>query len=289
MVGWSGWSRTWTFFEGAWHEGNVPIIGVRSHAAWLASSVFDGARAFEGVTPDLDRHLARINRSAATMFLKPVVAPERWAELAEEGIRRFPPGAELYIRPMYWAEQTGTLSVAPDPEGTCWCLSVYDLPMPQAASFSVTLSPFRRPTAETMPVDAKAACLYPNNARAALEAKARGFDNALVRDMLGNVAELANSNVFMVRDGVVMTPVPNGTFLDGVTRQRVVALLRADGVQVLERTLTYADFQAADEIFSTGNFAKLMPANRIDDRHLEVGPIYRRARALYWDFAHSRR
>ena len=288
MFGWSGWSKTLTYFEGAWHEGNVPIIGVRSHASWLASSVFDGARAFERVTPDLERHLGRINRSAATMHLKPVVEHEQWIALAREGLQKFDASAELYIRPMYWAEQTGVLSVAPDPEGTRWCLSIYDLPMPKDASFSVTLSPYRRPSAETMPVDAKAACLYPNNGRAALEAKSRGFDNCLVRDMLGNVAELANSNVFMVRDGEVFTPTPNGTFLDGITRQRVIGLLRRDGVKVTETTLRYADFQKADEIFSTGNYAKLMPANRIDERTLEAGPVYRRARSLYWDFAHSR-
>ena len=63
MVGAAG-SKTWTFFEGDWREGNIPIMGPRTHAAWLGSSVFDGARAFEGVTPDLDLHCARVNRSA---------------------------------------------------------------------------------------------------------------------------------------------------------------------------------------------------------------------------------
>jgi len=87
--------------------------------------------------------------------------------------------------------------------------------------FSVTLSPYRRPTLETMPVDAKAGCLYPNNARALFEAHARGFDNAVVCDMLGNVAEFATSNLFTVKDGVVFTPTPNGTFLAGITRKTI--------------------------------------------------------------------
>ncbi|MGY3427411.1 branched-subunit amino acid aminotransferase/4-amino-4-deoxychorismate lyase [Bradyrhizobium sp. F1.13.4] len=106
-------------------------------------------------------------------------------------------------------------------------------------------------------------------------------------DMLGNVAEFGNSNVFMAKDGVVYTPVPNGTFLNGITRQRVISLLRADGVTVFEKTLRYADFLAADEIFSTGNFAKVAPVIRIDDRELKPGPLYIRARKLYWDFAHA--
>ncbi len=105
--------------------------------------------------------------------------------------------------------------------------------------FSITLSPFRRPTLETAPVDAKSGCLYPNNARAMFEAKSRGFDNCIVCDMLGNVAELANSNVFMAKDGVVFTPMPNGTFLNGITRQRLIKLLRADGVSVVETVLRY--------------------------------------------------
>jgi branched-chain amino acid aminotransferase len=86
---------------------------------------------------------------------------------------------------------------------------------------------------------------------------------------------------------VVATPAPNGTFLNGITRQRVIALLRDDGVKVEETTLTYADFQNADEIFSTANFLKLAPVTRIDDRDLQPGPLYRRARELYWAYAHA--
>ena len=67
------WSKTWTFIEGDWHEGNIGISGPRTHAVWLGSSVFDGARAFEGVTPDLDLHCARVNASAPKLFLKPLV------------------------------------------------------------------------------------------------------------------------------------------------------------------------------------------------------------------------
>ena len=101
----------------------------------------------------------------------------------------------------------------------------------------------------TMPIDAKAGCLYPNNARALMEARTRGFDNCLLADMLGNVAELATANVFMARDGVVMTPAANGSFLNGVTRQRVLALLRADGQDVREATLSFADFDSGRRDF----------------------------------------
>ncbi len=281
------YSQTWTFFEGKWHDGNTPIMGARTHAAWLGSAVFDGGRAFEGVSPDLDRHCARVNWSATNFRLKPVVDTETWIGLAREGIARFAPNAELYVRPMYWAQHGSGGGVLFDPDTTNWCLCIYEAPMPQPTGNAITLSPFRRPTMECAPVDAKAACLYPNNSRALIEAASRGFNNCLMLDLLGNVAEFGNANVFMAKDGVVFTPVPNGTFLNGITRQRVIDLLRRDGVTVIEKTLRYADFQAADEIFSTGNFAKVAPVIRIDDRQLAPGRFYTRARKLYWDFAHD--
>ncbi len=281
------WSKTWTFFQDQWHEGNVPIMGPRTHAAWLCSLVFDGARAFEGVTPDLDLHCARVNDSARKLHLKPSISMERWMELAYEGIKKFDKDVPLYIRPMYWGEKEGPWIQAPDPESTRWCITIYEAPMRKPSGFSITISPFRRPTIETMPVDAKAGCLYPNNARALLEAHSRGFDNAVVCDMVGNVAELATSNIFLAKDGVVYTPIPNGTFLDGITRQRVIKLLRGVGVKVVEKTLSYGDFQQADEIFSSGNYSKVVPVNKIDDRLLAIGPIYSKARELYWQFAHS--
>jgi branched-chain amino acid aminotransferase len=281
------WSKTVTFFEGDWHDGNVPIMGPRTHAAWLCSSVFDGARAFEGVAPDLDLHCARVNESAKAMCLKPTVPTETWTGLVAEGLKRFPRDAELYIRPMYWAEDTAGGAVRPDPETTRWCVTLYVAPLPKPTGTAITLSPYRRPTRDAAPVEAKAGCLYPQSARAMIEARSRGYDNCLTCDALGNVAELASANIFMEKDGVVFTPVANGTFLAGITRARVIALLRASGATVVEKTLRYCDFQSADEIFSTGNYSKVSPVTRIDERLLQPGPLYRKARELYWEYAHA--
>jgi branched-chain amino acid aminotransferase len=281
-------SPGWTFFEEAWHEGNPAIMGPRTHAAWLGSTVFDGARRMEGGFPDLEAHCTRVNRSAQAFGLKPVVETARWMAMAREGAARFDPDTALYIRPMYWADGGGPGGgVMFDPETTRWCLCLYEAPLPAPNGVAITRSPFRRPSNDVAPVEAKAGCLYPNSARALAEATARGFGNCLMEDMLGGVAELANANVFLVKDGVVQTPVPNGTFLDGITRRRVIALLRADGAQVVERTLRYADFEAADEIFSSGNFQKVAPVTRIDKRALPIGPVTLRARELYWAFARA--
>lgn len=281
------WSKTWTWFEGEWHDGNVPIMGPRTHAAWLGSSVFDGARVFEGVAPDLDLHCQRVNASANALGLKPTMKAGAIEELCQDGAKRFSKDEAIYVRPMYWAEEGGLMAVAPNPDSTRFCLCLYETPMPAVSGFSITISPFRRPTMETMPTNAKAGCLYPNNARCLQDARDRGYDNCLVLDMLGNVAELATANVFMVKDGVVATPAPNGTFLSGITRNRIIRLLRDAGVRVEETTLSIDDFRSADEIFSTGNYSKVMPILRIEDRDLQPGPIATKARELYWDFAHA--
>ena len=281
------WSETWSYVDGDWHAGNVAVIGPRTHAFWLGSSVFDGARAFEGVTPDLDRHCARLNASAEGLGLAPMMAVEEIVGLIGDGLARFESSEAIYVRPMYWAEAGGYMSVPPDPASTRFLICLYVAPMIAPAGFSLGVSPYRRPTPETMPTTVKSGCLYPNNARAVMEAKARGFDNALVLDMLGNVAETATSNLFMVRDGVVLTPAPNGCFLNGITRQRIITLLRETGQEVVEATLTVADFLSADEIFSTGNHSKVVPVTRIEDRDLQPGPVGAKARKAYWDWAHA--
>lgn len=272
------------FWNGAWVEGNPGIMGPMSHGAWMASTVFDGARAFEDVAPDLDRHCERLVDSAYRMDLQPVLTAGEILELALEGIDRFPRGTPLYIRPMFWAE---TGFVAPDPESTQFCLTLHHAPLPEASGFSVTLSRFRRPLPETAPTEAKASCLYPNCGRALREAQRKGFGNAVVLDALGNVAELATANLWVGKDGAAHTPAPNGTFLNGITKQRVAKLLEAAGIPVHERRLTYEEVLRADEAFSTGNYGKVMPITRIEDRDLQPGPIYRKARALYWEWAHG--
>ncbi len=280
-------SLTWTYVDGDWHEGNVALIGPRSHAMWLGSSVFDGARWFENVSPDLDLHCERVNRSATALGLGPSKSAEEIVGLTLDGLKKFDGKTAVYIRPMYWAEHGGYMGVPADPDSTRFCLCLYESPMIASSGFSVTVSPFRRPTIETMPTNAKAGCLYPNNGRAILEAKSRGFDNALVLDMLGNVAETGSSNIFMVKDGVAFTPAANGTFLSGITRARTISLLAEGGIRTVEKALTVRDFMDADEIFSTGNHSKVVPVTRIEDRHLQAGPVAKKARELYWDFAHS--
>lgn len=279
-------AKSWTWYKGTWHEGNPMIMGPMTHAPWLGSCVFDGARAFEGVAPDLDLHCQRIVRSAESFGLKVIKSATEIEELIRKGIARFPKDAELYLRPMFWAA-SGFVDV--DPDSTEFSVSVYEAPMPKPTGFSVTCSPFRRPSFEYAPTDAKAACHYPNSARAMREARARGFDNAVMLDPSSNVAELATANIWLAKNGEAHTPVPNGTFLNGVTRQRIIRLLREAGVPVVERSIRWQEFLEADEVFSTGNWGKVVPITRVESRNLQPGPMMQNARALYWAYAHSGR
>jgi branched-chain amino acid aminotransferase len=273
------------YFEGKWTEGPVPLMTSTTNAAWLANTVFDGARAFEGVAPDLDLHCERVVRSAAGLGLQPTKTAAEILALAQEGIAKFPHGTPLYIRPMFWAE-TGLILI--DPASTQFALVITKMPLPEAnKGFTACLSSYRRPAPDQAPTHAKAACLYPLAAMAVAEAKRRGFDNAVMRDPIGNVAELTAQNIMLVKNGVVHTPTPNGTFLNGITRQRVIKLLRENGVEVIERTITVPELSDVDEIFSTGNHGKVVPCLRYEDKAYAAGPMAAKARELYWAFAHK--
>ncbi len=275
-----------TYFNGTWHEGDTMIMRAADHGAWLGSSVFDGARYTQGVTPDLDRHCARINASAQALMVNPTVAPDDMVEIVREGLSAYAPDAAVYIRPMYWGINGDVTAIVPQPEETGFAICLEEIPMaPATASTTLGRTRFRRPVLEDAVVNAKAGCLYPNNARMLTEVRSRGFGNALVTDAMGNVAESATANVFMVRDGVVFTPIPNGTFLAGITRARHIANMKADGMEVVETVLTFADFEAADEVFLSGNMNKITPVTAFEDTSYQAGPVTSRVRDLYWDWA----
>jgi branched-chain amino acid aminotransferase len=162
--------------------------------------------------------------------------------------------------------------------------------MPAGPGISLGLCrSIRRPTPESAPTAAKASCLYPNSSRGVAEVLARGFQNGIVLDALGNVAETCSSNVFLVKDGVAVTPIANGTFLAGITRNRTISLLREAGMRVEERTVAPGELDTADEIFTTGNAGKVQAVVRYESRDLQPGPVCRKAIALYRDYAHAQR
>ena len=277
-----------TYFEKNWHKGNIPIMNAADHGSWLGSTVFDGARYFDGVAPDLLAHCERLNQSAKAMGLVPTYSEKEIYDLILEGLTNYTKQSAVYIRPMYWGIGNGYSAIVPDGANIGFCICLEEIPMASDANTTtLTRTSFHRPILTDNLCNAKAGCLYPNNARMLQEASTKGFNNALVVDAVGNVAETATSNVFLVKDGEIFTPIPNGTFLAGITRSRHIQNLKSDGYQVNECVLKFEDFSRADEVFLTGNMTKITPVSLFDDIKYEIGPVTKRARSLYFDWANS--
>ena len=277
-----------TYFEKNWHKGNIPIMNAADHGSWLGSTVFDGARYFDGVAPDLLAHCERLNQSAKAMGLVPTYSEKEIYDLILEGLANYTKQSAIYIRPMYWGIGNGYSAIVPDAANIGFCICLEEIPMASDTNTTtLTRTSFHRPILTDNLCNAKAGCLYPNNARMLQEASTKGFNNALVADAVGNVAETATSNVFLVKDGEIFTPIPNGTFLAGITRSRHIQNLKSDGYQVNECVLKFEDFSRADEVFLTGNMTKITPVSLFDDIKYEIGPVTKRARSLYFDWANS--
>ena len=277
-----------TFWQGRWHDGDLAVMKAADHGIWQGSSVFDGARQFDGRCPDLAAHCQRLNRSATALMITPTVDPAEMESIIRQGLATFGTQKDVYVRPMYWALHGSDLGITPLPGATGFAISLEEVAMPDAGfATTVTRTRFRRPVLEDSVCNAKAGCLYPNNARMLVEATQKGFGNALVADALGNLAESASANVFLVKDGAVFTPIANGTFLAGITRARHIANLRADGLEVIEKVLSFEDVHAADEVFLSGNFAKITAVKAFDDTQYSSRPLTARVRKLYWDWAAS--
>ena len=281
-------SNIYTFFKNEWHSGNIPIMNAADHASWLGSSVFDGARYFEGMAPDLLAHCQRLNSSASVMGLTPPYTSVEINDIILEGLKFYSKNTAVYIRPMCWGVGNGFSTIVPDSEDVGFCICLEEIPMPSITdSTTLTRTRFHRPIISDNLCNAKAGCLYPNNARMLKEARDKGFQNALVADAMGNVAETATANVFLVKDKKIFTPIANGTFLAGITRARHIKNLKAEGFNVTECILTFEEFEEADEIFLSGNMAKITPVTKFNSKNYSIGPITKTAQSLYWDWANS--
>ncbi len=271
-----------TYVDGEWREGNVNVMAPLDDGAWLGATVFDGARVFNGVVPDLDRHCARSIRSAEILGMSPKITAAEIEAIARDGFKLFSPESALYVCPLFYMRES---FFGHDPDATQFVMTICEAPMPGEEGFTACLTRYRRPSRDSAPTDAKASSLYPNVSRSVRAAKERGFDTSVMLDPNGNVAEFSYTNLFMAKDGVVHTPAINGTFLNGITRQRVINLLREDGVQVEERAIDYTELAEADELFSTANYSKVTACTRLEERDLNTGPLYARARKLYFEWA----
>lgn len=278
-------AATQTFHQGTWHSGNYKVFGIDENASWLGMSAFDGARAFDGVHPDLDLHCQRSINSAKILLMNAGVTAQELQDICIDGIARFPEGSHLYIRITFW-DQTPLRSIKEPSIVAEYSVALYEAPL-IFGEFSANMSSFIRPTPKQAPTGAKASCLYPNSILAVSIAHIAGFDDCVMLDIDGMVAEFTMSNIFIVRGGEIYTPTPNGNFLNGLTRQRIIKLLRDDDYIVNEQDIYPSELDVADEIFQTGNMSIVKACSAYESRVLGVGPVTKRVWDLYMDFAHK--
>lgn len=274
------------YTEGVWSNDPPKVVGPADLGFWSATSVFDGARSIAGCAPDLDRHCARLIRSATAVGLDPDLTAAQVHTLCVEGIRALPAHLDLYVRPMFYSFGAG---IMPEEAETRFTLAVFEMPLPDAKAGRATVTAQRRPAPDQGPTDSKAGALYPNSQRARREARSRGFQLAVVLDPDGNLAEFSHANLAIAKYGVAITPKPNGSFLNGITRNRTFELLRGAGVPTEERVMTVADLETADEIFMCGNAGKVQAVTGFEERDLQPGPVFRTARDLYMAFVKTQR
>lgn len=277
--------KIYCYYNEKWHKKDVAILKSFDHGAWLSGMVFDGARYFSRVAPDLTTHMERAIKSANKVNLRPEIKVNELIELVKDGIKMFPKNAELYIKPMFWCESG--IAIDNDPDDTKFILSLAHIPLTPPGELTACFTDRIKPLPLSDIVEAKASCLYPNSATAQRLARAKGFDDAVMSDILGNIAEFTSSNLFMVKDETVYTPEHNGMFLNGVTRRRVIELCKDNDIKIVETKISSDFLVNADEIFMTGNLNKVLPVTRLEDRELGIGEVSTMIRNLYFEWANT--
>jgi branched-chain amino acid aminotransferase len=270
-----------------WREANVHIL---THAMHYASSVFEGQRAYGGTIFKLREHSERLRRSAELLgFEIPWSAEEIDAACVE--VLQANELTDAYLRPVSWR---GSESMGVSPKGTkphlaiaAWNWGKYYPHEKAAAGLRLDIAPWRRPAPYTAPVQSKAAGLYMIATLSKQHADARGYDDALMFDYRGQVAEATGANAFFVRDGVLHTPTPD-CFLNGITRRTVIDLARKRGIEVQERTIWPEELESFEQFFITGSAAEVTFVQSAGPWSFEIGGLSKQLAEDYDDLVNGR-
>ena len=280
----------WIWFDGKlvpWREAEVHVL---THALHYASSVFEGQRAYGGTIFKLAEHSARLRKSAELLgFTLPWSADEISAACNE--VLEANGMTDCYMRPVAWL---GSEKMGVSPTGTrphlaiaAWEWGKYFDPAKAAKGVRLTIAPWRRPAPYTAPVHSKASGLYMIAMLSKKHAEDTGFDDALMFDWRGQVAEATGANVFFVRDGALHTPVPD-CFLDGITRRTVMDLARKRGVEVIERAIWPDELESFEQMFITGSAAEVTFIRSAGPWNFEIGDLSRQLARDYDDLVNRR-
>ena len=264
------------WFDGAmvpWKDTKVHVL---THGLHYASAVFEGQRSYNGQIFKLEEHTERLIHSATTLgFELPFSAKQLNA--ANYEVLKANNILDGYLRPVAWrgsemmgvSAQECSIHVAI----AAWEWPSYFTPEARLKGIRLQWSKWKRPSPETIPAKTKAAGLYMICTLSKHDAEANGFDDALMLDWRGRIAEATGANIFLVIDDKLHTPVAD-CFLDGITRQTVIHLAKARGIETVERIIMPDDLSKATEVFVTGTAAEVTPVSQIgEDLQFQVGSI----------------
>ncbi|MDH5771638.1 MAG: branched-chain amino acid aminotransferase [Rhodospirillaceae bacterium] len=256
-----------------WRDAKVHLL---THALHYASSVFEGVRMYNGNIFKLTEHTERLHNSAKILGFEIPWTTDQINQACIEAceINNIKDG---YIRPVAWrgsemmgvSAQKNTIHIAV----AAWEWPSYFSPEARMRGIRLQTSKWKRPSAETEPVHAKAAGLYMICTLSKHAAEQAGFDDSLMLDYRGQVAEATGANIFMeMGDGKLHTPIPD-CFLDGITRQTIIELAKKRGIDVVERVIMPDELANATQVFLTGTAAEVTPVGAIDNHTYAVGEI----------------
>ena len=274
------------WIDGEIVDGPEARIPVTDHGLLYGDGVFEGIRVYRGRVFRLDAHMQRFAVAARGIALELPGGVAAVREIVLDTARAFGV-AEAYLR-LIVTRGEGPLGVDPTSCPTPRLICIADrvsifTEEERARGLALVTSSLRRPSPDVLDPRIKS-LNYLNNALAKLEARQRGADEALMLNASGMVAEASVANVFVVRDGVLLTPPATDGALEGITRATVIELASALGIPIREQTLSRFDFFAADEAFLTGSGAGLVPVRSLDDRSIgsgNPGPVYEKVRAAF--------
>ncbi|MFE9796026.1 branched-chain amino acid aminotransferase [Streptomyces goshikiensis] len=263
-----------------WREARLHVL---SHGLHYGGAVFEGVRVYGGRMFKSLEHAERLLSSARELNYSLPHSADELDAAAREVVRR--EGiVDGYVRPVAWrgSEQISVSGAGSTPHVA---IAAWDWPhvfSADAARAGIRLrtSKWRRPDPATAPVRAKAASLYNICTLARDEAEAAGYDDALLLDLRGGLAEATGANLFLVIDGALHTPTPD-SFLDGITRQTVIALAADLGIEVVERRIEPGELDRAEEVFLTGTAYEVQPVSGVDERTYRVGKVTAELAAAY--------
>jgi branched-chain amino acid aminotransferase len=288
----------------AWFEGKfVPLsearIPVMTHGFLYGTATFEGIRAYwneeQGQLYGLKMldHFRRMSRSAKVLLMKLPKKPEELVELTVELLRRNDFRQDTYIRPTLYKS---TEAIGVRLHGLEEQLLIFSVPFGEYIAIdrgiSAQVVSWRRNSDQALPARAKIVGGYANSAFSKTEAVLNGYDEAIVLTMDGHVSEGSAENIFLVRDGKLITPSVTDDILEGITRSALMQLAREEmGVETVVRTIDRSELYGADEVFLCGTGAQISPVVEIDHRSVangDVGPITKQLATLYFDVVRGR-